>query len=210
MGGIGDPYVDLAEFKAYLVGQANATLTGQDAQLTDALESASREIEAYCARQFNRSDSATPREFEPAGRDYAMVDDFHTATGLVVRLDTSGDGSFATILSPQQYELSPANGVVDGMEGWPFYRIRLLSGTTFPCHYGGRSRTLQVTARWGWADVPPPVRAACRIMAAETWKLKDAPFGVLGLDEFGIVRVRQNKLAVSKLAPYSKTRLLIG
>jgi hypothetical protein len=47
-------------------------------------------------------------------------------------------------------------------------------------------------------------------MAAETWKLKDAPFGVLGIDEFGVVRVRQNKMAASKLAPYSKTRLLIG
>jgi hypothetical protein len=33
---------------------------------------------------------------------------------------------------------------------------------------------------------------------------------VLGLDEFGIVRVRHNKLAATKLAPYSKTRLLIG
>jgi hypothetical protein len=138
------------------------------------------------------------------------VDDFHTTSGLVVKLDTSGDGSFGTTLSPQQYELSPANGVVDGVEGWPFYRIRLLGGATFPCNYGGRSRTLQVTAQWGWAKVPEPVRAACKIMAAETWKLKDAPFGVIGLDEFGIVRVRQNKLAVSKLAAYSKTRLLIG
>ncbi|WP_432112865.1 hypothetical protein [Streptomyces sp. S1] len=210
MGGIGDSYVDLAEFKSYLVGQANASLTGQDGSLGDALLSASREIDSYCARQFNRSETATAREYEPAGRDYCIVDDFYTTTDLVVKLDSGGNGTFATTLTSSQYELSPANGVVDGMTGWPYYRIRLLDGLTVPCSYGGRSRTLQVTARWGWEEVPQPVRAACKIMAAETWKLKDAPFGVLGIDEFGIVRVRQNKLAVSKLAPYSKTRLLIG
>ncbi|MFD4474702.1 hypothetical protein ACFWPU_01095 [Streptomyces sp. NPDC058471] len=207
---LGDSYVDLPDFKSYLVGNANANLSGQDGRLQDALDSASREIESVCARQFNKTPTASPREYEPDGCDYTVVDDFHTATGLVVKLDTSGDGSFATTLTGSQYELSPANGVVDGMAGWPFYRIRLLGGLTFPRYYSGRSRVLQVTAQWGWPEVPAPVRAACRIMAAETWKLKDAPFGVLGLDEFGIVRVRQNKLAVSKLAPYSKTRLLIG
>lgn len=208
---IGDPYITLHEFKSYLVGQANANLTGQDDMLEDALLSASREIETTCARQFNRTDVATAREYEPDSQRYAVIDDFHTITDLVVKVDTGGDGTFATTLTSSEYELSPANGVVDGMSGWPFYRIRLLDGAYFPCNYsGGRSRTLQVTARWGWTEVPQPIRAACKIMAAETWKLKDAPFGVLGLDEFGVVRVRQNKLAVSKLAPYSKTRLLIG
>lgn len=207
---IGDPYVSLPEFKSYLVGTANANLTSQDGALEDALMTASREIDAYCARQFNKASDATSRVYEPDGHDYAEVDDFYTTTDLVVKIDSAGDGSFATTLTSGQYELSPANGVVDGINGWPYYRIRLLNGLRFPCNYGGRSRTLQVTAKWGWTDVPQPVRAACKIMAAETWKLKDAPFGVLGLDEFGIVRVRQNKLAVSKLAPYSKTRLLIG
>lgn len=207
---LGDPYITPEEMKSYLVGQANANLTGQNDTIEDAVLSASREIESHCARQFNRADSATAREYEPDGRNWSYVDDFHTTTGLVVKLDSNGDGTFATTLDSSQYELSPANGIVDGMNGWPYYQIRLLGGLTFPCNYGGRSRTLQVTASWGWAAVPQPVRAACRIIAAETWKLKDAPFGVLGLDEFGVVRVRQNKMAASKLAPYSKTRLLIG
>lgn len=207
---IGDPYVLLSDFKSYLVGQANANLSGQDANLNAALESASREIESYCARQFNKATTATAREYEPDSHCWSYVDDFHTTTDLVVKLDTGGDGTFATTLTPADYELSPANGIVDGMPGWPYYKIELLNGHRFPCNYGGRRRTLQVTAQWGWAEVPEPVKAACRIMAAETWKLKDAPFGVLGLDEFGVVRVRQNKMAASKLAPYSKTRLLIG
>lgn len=207
---LGDPYVQLAEFKSYLVGSANANLTSQDENLREALLTASREIDSICARQFNRTDTATAREYEPDGCNWSYVDDFHTTTGLVVKLDTGGDGTFATTLTAAQYELSPANGIVDGMTGWPFYRIRLLDGLYFPTVSRGRTRTLQVTAQWGWPEVPAPVRAACKIMAAETWKLKDAPFGVLGLDDFGIVRVRQNKLAVSKLAPYSKTRLMIG
>lgn len=209
---IGDPYVSVSSFKDYLVGQPklNGNLTGQDGNLEEAVQTASREIENYCARQFNRADSASPREYEPDGCDFAIVDDFHTTTGLAIKLDTALDGTFATALTSTQYELSPANGIVDGMEGWPFYKIRLLNGLRFPVSYSGRTRVLQVTAQWGWASVPAPVKAACKIMASETWKLKDAPFGVIGLDEFGVVRVRQNKMAVSKLAPYSKTRLLIG
>jgi hypothetical protein len=210
MGNLGDPYVDLPELKRYLVGQANANLTGQDENIEQSLLSVSREIDSFCARQFNRTLTATAREFEPDNYCWSNVDDFHTISGLVVKLDTAGDGTFSTTLTSSQYELYPANGVVDGTSGWPFYKLRLLNGLRFPCHYGGRSRTLQVTAQWGWAEVPQPVRAACKIMAAETWKLKDAPFGVLGLDEFGVVRVRHNKLAATKLAPYSKTRLLIG
>jgi hypothetical protein len=207
---LGDPYVTLSEFKTYLVGQANSNLTGQDDQFTDAITTASREIEAYCSRQFNKTTSASAREFAPDGCHHTVIDDFHTTTGLVVKLDTAGDGTFATTLTSSQYEIGPANGVVNGISGWPYYELRLLNGLRFPGFYGGRSRVLQVTAQWGWTSVPVPIKAACKIMAAETWKLKDAPFGVLGLDEFGVVRVRQNKLAVSKLAPYAKTRLLIG
>lgn len=207
---IGDPYVTVAEFKDYLLGTSrNAQLTTDDVQFTDAIASASREVESYCARQFNKATTATAREFEPDGRDWAYVDDFWDLTGLVVKLDTAGNGTFSTTLTSADYELSPANGLQDGTS-WPYYRIRLLNGKWFPCVYGGRSRTLQVTAKWGWAAVPEPVKAATKIMAAETWKLKDAPVGVLGLNEFGVVRVRQNKIAVSKLAPYSRTRLLIG
>lgn len=208
---IGDSYVQLQEFKSYLMGSGpNSNLTGQDDKLEEALASASREIDAYCDRQFNRTDDATPREYEPDGCDYVLVDDFHTVTDLVVKFDIAGDGSFSRTLTSAEYELYPGNGIVNGMTGWPFYKIRFLGGLRAPTSYSGRSRVIQVTARWGWAEVPAPVRAACRIMAAETWKLKDAPFGVLGLDEFGVVRVRQNKMAVSKLAPYSKTRLMIG
>lgn len=210
MGALGDPYIEVSEFKDYLLGTArNMNLSEGDAQYSDAIATASREIDSYCARQFNRAESATPREFEPDSHCWSYVDDFYVTSGLVVKLDSAGDGTFATTLSASQYELSPPNGMLDG-QPWPFYKIRLLGGLRFPCVYGGRSRTLQVTAKWGWADVPSPVISACKIMAAETWKLKDAPVGVLGLNEFGIVRVRQNKLAVSKLAPYSKTRLLIG
>jgi hypothetical protein len=210
MPAIGQPYVSVGDFKSYLVGQANANLTGQDDQFEDAVSTASREIENFCARQFNRAESATARTFEPDSGTWCYVDDFWTTTDLVVKLDSSGDGSFATTLTASQYKLYPADGVIDSMPGWPFYKLTLLGGLSFPCHYSGRDDVLQVTAKWGWASVPSPVRAACKIMAAETWKLKDAPFGVLGLDEFGVVRVRQNKMAVSKLYPYSKNRLMIG
>jgi hypothetical protein len=212
---LGDPYIDVSEFKDYLLGTSrNMALSGGDAQYQDAISTASREIDSYCARQFNRVETPSARTFEPDWHDWSYVDDFYLdddedETDIVVKLDPAGDGSFTTTLTPSQFELSPANRRLDE-QPWPFYKIRLLGGTRFPCSYGGRSRVLQVTAKWGWQETPAPVISACKIMAAETWKLKDAPVGILGMNEFGVVRVRQNKLAVSKLAPYSKTRLLIG
>lgn len=202
---IGDPYIDLAEIKDYL--KIPASKQEQDESLEDALASSTHEIEQFCARQFNREAAATSRLFAPDYGYYLNVDDFYTADDLVVEVDTAGDGSFSTVIPETDYELDPANGVLNGRPGWPFYRIRLLVGG-FPCNR--RQYSVRVTAHWGWAEVPPPVKQACKIMAAETWKLKDAPFGVLGLDEFGIVRVRQNGMAMSKLAPYAKTRILIG
>jgi hypothetical protein len=48
-------------------------------------------------------------------------------------------------------------------------------------------------------------------MAAETFQLKDAPLGVAGMDAFGsALRVRDNAMAASKLAPYVRDRFLVG
>jgi hypothetical protein len=50
---------------------------------------------------------------------------------------------------------------------------------------------VQVTAQWGWAAVPDSVKQATKILAAEIFRLKDAPLGVAGFNDFGPVRVRE-------------------
>lgn len=200
MGALGESYASLDELKDYL--KIPTTKQLHDQALTDALESASAEIERHCNRQFNKQTTTTARVYSPDTYDRVWVDDFHTTTGLVV----TNDGA---VLDSSDYELYPLNGVSDGQPGWPFWKIKLKQGNRFVCRNG--EATVSVTAQWGWAAVPAPIRQACLIMAAETFQLKDAPFGVAGMDTFGtVLRVRDNKMAETKTSRYCRNRFLVG
>lgn len=201
---LGDSYATLTELKTRL----DIADTTDDDRLTASLAAASREIEAYCGRQFNDAGAASARVFRPAGCTLALVDDFNTTTGLVVATDEGDDGTYETTWAAGDYELEPLNGVVAGLSGWPFYRIRAVESRTFPTVR--RRATVQVTARWGWTAVPAPVKEACLMIAAETFKSGDAPFGVAGFGEFGAVRLRMNTRAQSLLAPYRLNPVLVG
>ncbi|HEX6968106.1 MAG TPA: hypothetical protein VF174_04730 [Micromonosporaceae bacterium] len=201
---LGDPYATRDELKARM----DITDTADDDRLDDALAAASREIEAWCDRQFNKATVASARVFRPLSRWTVLVDDFHTTTDLVVATDTGDDGTYATTWTAADYELEPVNGVVSGQSGWPYYRIRAVGSHEFPC--GRRRHTVRVTAQWGWAAVPGPVKEACLIVAEELFKLGDAPFGVAGFGEFGPVRVRMNSRAQSLLAPYRRNPVLVA
>ena len=211
---IGDPYATVGDLTSYIFKQQEtkaATLYTSD--LTSALNSASQEIERHCNRQFNLATTVSARIYEPKMWRHVEVDDFATTTGLIVQTDPGGTGNFSVTWDPLDYELYPYNGVVAGVPGWPYSEIRAVRGLFFPKYaYPYRRRAvLQVTAQWGWLNVPAPVKQACLIMAAETWKLRDAPFGVAGFTQFGgAVKVRDNPMAASKLAPYVLDSVQVG
>lgn len=48
---------------------------------------------------------------------------------------------------------------------------------------------VQITARWGWPEVPAAVTQATFIKAARLFQRKDSPQGVAGFGEFGPIRV---------------------
>lgn len=202
---LGDSYATLAELRARL-GISDTT---DDARLTNALAAASRGIEHETRRQFNDAGSATARVFAPTSRWDALVDDFSTVTGLVIKTDSGGDGTFATTLSSTDYELWPLNGIQDGESGWPYYWVRAVESRWFNT-LNTRRATIQITARWGWAAVPAVIKEATLIVAAEIFKLKDAPFGVAGFGDYGAVRVRQNPMVNAMIKPYSTQLILVG
>ena len=204
---LGDPYVELERLKDYL--KIKSDKIEQDDNLRDAILSASAEIEKHCNRQFQRTETASARLYQPTDRCEVKVDDFWSTTGLIVEIDTAADGTFSTTVPSSDYELYPANGVVDGQTGWPYYEIHLVNGW-FPLH-NRRKLSVRVTAKWGWQSVPEPVRQAAQIIAAETFQLKDAPFGTAGMDQFGnIYHVRDNRIAAGKLARYCRRRIPVG
>lgn len=200
---LGDSYATVAEFEGYLGSNGEpGSLVAIQAEITDSLATASREIERWCGRQFNTSGVATARVFQPQGSCYLWVDDFHTSTGLVVKTDANNDGTYETTVTASSYRLEPLNGIVDGQTGWPYYRIYGVGGYTFP-NYGYPA--VQVTANWGWSAVPPAVKQACIIIANENLKVaREAPFGVAGRGDFGAIRIRDNPRVQSMLAGYRR------
>lgn len=206
---LGDAYVELPDLKEYLkIYDGNIE---SDDNLQSAIDSASGEIGKICNRQFQRTETATARIYSPnRNRTYVLTDDFWITTGLVVEYDNTGNGDWVA-LSATDYELLPLNGVVDGEDGWPYNRIELTGNTLCQFPWVRRRGSVRVTAKWGWEAVPAAVRQACLIIAAETHQLKDAPFGVAGMDQFGsVMRVRENRIALGKLARYTRNRYLVG
>ncbi len=202
---LGDSYALLADLKTRL----DIADTTDDARLTEALSAASREIETWCDRQFNKATVASARVFRPLTAYTVLVDDFHTTDDLAVASDAADDGTYGTAWTAADYELEPLNGMVSGQSGWPYYRVRAVGSYTFPtCNR--RAASVRVTAQWGWAAVPAAVKEACLVIASELFKLGDAPFGVAGFGEFGPVRVRMNSRAESLLAPYRRHPVLVA
>ena len=112
-------------------------------------------------------------------------------TGLVVG---------GTAYAADTFTLEPENGVVDGEPGWPFWRI-----------YGDDlSGRVEVTATWGWAAVPAPVVEAAYMTAIEIYKMRDAPFGVQGMTDFGLIRIRDNARTSSLLNPYRRHAVVVA
>ena len=197
-------YATLSELKAYLA----ITDTASDTQLTDALVTASRGIDHFCGRRFFADVAATARVFVPRDSRVVKVDDFQSTSGLIVQVDTGDDATFATTLTAADYELQPFNGVNDGEPGWPYYRIVNVTGT-WPCN-NRRDATVQVTAKWGWAAVPGPIKQACIYLAEETFKLKGSPFGVAATDQFGPIRLRDNPKVMNMLKPYMDVSVMMA
>ncbi len=192
-------YLTLPQFKS-MTGKTTVT---DDPTAEMAINAASRAIDAVCERRFYADAAATARVYTPDDWYEVRVDDFHTITGLAVKTDPGDDGTYETTWSTTDYELYPLNGIVSGIEGWPYTRIRAVEGRTFPC---GQRATVQVTAQWGWATVPAAVVQACSLVANDYWKSKDAPFGIAGVDGDGIVaRIRSNPQIRGLLAPYIKS-----
>lgn len=201
---LGDPYVTLPDFKAYTsVPLDNSRL---DDIATDAIQSASDEIEKFCNRQFNRSEEATARRFKPLTSSVVYTSDFWSEEGLIISIDTLGTRSYTTTLVAGDYELHPLDGIVDGQPGWPWYRIELINGHRFPLGYS----SVRVTAKWGWEAIPDTIKTATRMQANETFAMKGAPLGVAGRDEYGSIRVKENGMVAKKLKRFVFDPINVG
>ena len=177
------------------------------ALLERAINATSRAIDRFCGRRFwlDAEDALTTREYRPDDPYEADVADISTTTGLVIKTDTTGDHSWATTWTSDQYQLEPLNADVDG-GAFAWWTVTAVEDELFPIH--PRRTTLQVTARHGWSAVPDGVTEACILRAAAIFKRKEAVFGIAGLNGFGEVRIsRRDPDVMDLLHPYVKIRV---
>ena len=199
---LGDPYATLVQLKDRL----GITDTVDDLTLNDALDGASRGIEAECHRQFNDAGTETARVFYPISGWVVRTEDFQSSAGLIIATDPGYDGTYEIVWTAAGYELHPLNGIVNGQTGWPYSKIRAIpaTGFYFPCT--GRA-SVKVTARWGWAAVPKPIKIATLILAEDLAKLKDLPFGSGGYGEWGRIKARENPNVLLRITPYIRSQV---
>jgi len=194
---LGDLYVDPEDLKTRLEIDNDEAM----GRLVGAVHAACRGVETFCSRQFNDAGTVSARVFRATSCELVSVDDFSTTAGLVVKTDEDDDGVYETTWPAADYEVSPLNGIVDGVPGWPYWTIRAVRGRRFPTR---QRASVQVTSRWGWAVVPTPVTESSNIAAEEIFKLKETPFGIGGYGDFGVIRVRNNPFTSRMLAPYQR------
>lgn len=201
---LGDPYITLAELKSYM----GLETSEKDAIVQDSIDAAQEAIDEYCKRQFNDAGQATARKFSPNDPGLCFVDDFHTEAGFLLRTDDDDDGNYESQWGGEDYELRPLNALekVPARPLWQIYAV----GNQFRFR-DTRHANVQVTARWGWAAVPSNVRQAAFILGSDNFQLKDSRLGLAGSDQFGqIIRVRDNKMAESKLKPFRRKGILVA
>lgn len=170
-------YAQLSELKTYL----RISDAVDDAELTVALNAASRSIDQYTGRQFGVISAAAPRYYTPIryeGRYVVFIDDLMSTTNLVVKVNSEDGGSYdTTLVLNEDYYLKGANNAADAR---PWNQI-IGRNYSLPL----RTDSVEVTALWGWTSVPAEVKQAALIQAARFFKRKDAPFGIAGSPEFG-------------------------
>lgn len=159
--------------------------------LLRAINATSRAIDRHCGRKFWQDAATVARVYRPRDAYHVFTHDISTDTGLEIKTDTTGSGTFDTTWDADDYDLEPRNVdvVAAGDTGDPFawWQITAIDGKTFPLD--ARKATLQVTARFGWSGIPDDVNEAAIIKASSLFRRKDAPFGVAGFGELGAVRI---------------------
>jgi hypothetical protein len=184
-------YTSLSVLKDYL-GIPSGT-TSEDTPLTAAINAAQDLVDGYTNTTFESTLKA--RVYRADDPHVLYVDQFHTLTGLVVKTDTSNDGTYDTTLT------ITTDFVVQPFNEPPFTSLLNVS-SEWPRYASGRP-AVQVTAAYGDqndAAVPYAVQQAALILAARYYQRRASPMGIMtGFADYGIARISKQDPDVAAL-----------
>ena len=174
-------YATLAQVKSAL----RITDEIDDALLNTAIESASRWVDGWCGRTFDKANGVTTKDYVPSGRmEPLRVNDLTEVVSI--KIDEDLDRTFVTTLAPIDFQLEPVNGTAFGND-FPFYLIRPQEDGYWPT-FDGRA-TVRVEAKFGWPETPVAVREATILQASRLYTRLSSPVGVVSFGDMGAIRV---------------------
>jgi hypothetical protein len=201
-----NPYASLSEVKA----AARITDTIDDGLLEMAIESSSRDIDAYTERVFfSTGATAVARVYIPQDIYLVETDDIISVTTL--KSDSTGNGTFDITWAAKDYQLEPLNGLAGGIST-PATRIRAIGDYLWPVYeprnVNSNQASVQVTGVFGFASIPMAIKQATILSSLRAYKRYESPTGVLGFSsDMGVVRVGRLDPDVERLIqPYRKIR----
>lgn len=194
-------YASLADLRDWL-GVGDSV---DDAEYSTVLASASRSVSSHCKQSFEGDTTATARRFfadtwQVVRLTNSVIGD---TTDMVVKTDATDAGTFATTLLTTDYLTLPLDGVGnDGTTGWPVTALqRVGGGVSWPTSRYGRP-LIEVTARWGWAAVPDPVKTATLMLAAAWHQRRATVAGQGGFENFFASAITEDSTVEDLLRPY--------
>jgi hypothetical protein len=196
-------------------------------QLVRAINAASRAVDNYTDRRFWADETPVTKVFPPwtdvrrqtddyVSSSYEMwlPEDIADATGLVISTDTNGGGTYDTVWDATDYRLWPYAANTSGSLYGGWNKLESTGRLRFDIRGIGGNRGLmpvQITARFGWSFCPDPIEQATVLKAAQLFKRKDAPFGVVQFGDIAAVTItRKDADVVELLWPYVRDVAMVG
>ena len=170
-------YTDLATVKLRL----DRTDTKDDAAIESAIEAASRAIDGFTGRIFYQI-TATARVFTAVDSMWLELPDLVSVSSF--QTDSDGDRTYEDTWAATDYDLEPYNA---SDIGWPYTSVSPTPAGRYGFPVGAR-KGVKITGTWGFPAVPDAIAEATVILAIRYLKRKDAPFGVSGSPDLGLMQ----------------------
>lgn len=198
-----------------------------DRMLVRAINAASRAVDNWTDRRFWADPAPVVKTFEPwtdvrrQTEDYVstsyelwLPEDIAYTTGLEIATDTNGGGTYDTVWDAADFRLWPYRANTSGNPYGGWNKIESTGRLRFDIRGIGGNRGLmpvQITARFGWSFLPDGVEQATILKAAQLFKRKDAPFGVVQFGDIAAVTItRKDADVVELLWPYVRDVAMVG
>ena len=156
------------------------TVSSYDTELELVIESISRGIDDYCSRRFYTTDADETRYFTAISNNECKIDELLSITSL--KTDDDLDGTYEITWASGDYNLFPYNA-----SQYSFIETTPLGSYLF---LKNARKNVQVVGKFGYsATAPKNITQACIMQSERFFKRRDAPLGIAGTTQFGLVKL---------------------